>query len=151
MKEWQNFRCTFLDVPFTTNVKLTENQRFLLLEVVVNMPFTISKILRLLVSSCKSLTQAYGRAKSGKCWTTSWSEGIWKLTFNSVLVQPWLEDYNGLKRGSGCGSVGRVVTSDSTGPRFESSHRQKIIYILNYCLLSTVYWKEKNKEKRGRE
>ena len=31
-------------------------------------------------------------------------------------------------QGSGCGSVGRVVTSDTRGPRFESSHRQKFIY-----------------------
>ena len=28
--------------------------------------------------------------------------------------------------GSGCGSVGRAVASDTRGPRFESSHRQKI-------------------------
>ena len=28
---------------------------------------------------------------------------------------------------------------------------KKIIYILNNCLLSTVYWKDENKEKRGRE
>ena len=51
--------------------------------------------------------------------------------------------------GSGCGSVGRVVASDTRGPRFKSSHRQKFIYILNICLLSTVYWKEKNKEKEA--
>ena len=37
------------------------------------------------------------------------------------------------------GSVGRAVASDTRGPRFKSSHRQKIIYMLNYCLLSTVY------------
>ena len=49
--------------------------------------------------------------------------------------------------GSGCGSVGRAVTSNTRGPRFESSHRQKLIYILNYCLLSTVYWKTKIKKK----
>ena len=41
--------------------------------------------------------------------------------------------------GSGCGSVGRAAASDTRGPRFESSHRQKFIYILNICLLSTVY------------
>ena len=38
--------------------------------------------------------------------------------------------------GSGCGSVGRAVASDTRGPRFESSHRQNL---LNICLLSTVY------------
>ena len=49
-------------------------------------------------------------------------------------------------KGSGCGSVGRAVTSNSRGPRFESSHRQK--YKLNiYCQL---YWIDENKEKRPR-
>ena len=43
------------------------------------------------------------------------------------------------KMGSGCGSVGRAVASDTRGPRFESSHWQKFIYILNICFLSTVY------------
>ena len=54
-----------------------------------------------------------------------------------------------IKLGSGCGSVGRVVASDTRGPQFESSHRQKIIYILNICLLSIVYWKDDNKEKEA--
>ena len=27
---------------------------------------------------------------------------------------------------SGCGSVGRAVAFDSSGPRFDSSHRQKL-------------------------
>ena len=45
--------------------------------------------------------------------------------------------------GSGCGSVGRAVASDSRGPQFESSQQQK--FILNiYCQL---YWKDENKEK----
>ena len=34
--------------------------------------------------------------------------------------------------GSGCGAVGREVASDTRGPRFESSHRQKFIYIFIY-------------------
>ena len=47
--------------------------------------------------------------------------------------------------GSGGGSVGRAVTSDASGPRFESSHRQK--FILNiYCQLSR---KDENKEKEA--
>ena len=50
--------------------------------------------------------------------------------------------------GSGCGSVGRAVASDTRDPRFESNHRQKN-YILNICLLSTVYWKDENKEKEA--
>ena len=48
-------------------------------------------------------------------------------------------------RGSGGGSVGRDVASNTRGPRFESSHRQN--FILNiYCQL---YWKDKNKEKEA--
>ena len=44
--------------------------------------------------------------------------------------------------GSGCGSVGRAVASNSRGPLFESSDRQK--FMLNiYC---QPYWKDKNKE-----
>ena len=47
--------------------------------------------------------------------------------------------------GSGCGSVGRAVASDSRGQRFESSLGQK--FILNiYCQL---YWKDENKEKEA--
>ena len=42
--------------------------------------------------------------------------------------------------GSGCGSVGRAVASDTRGPRFESSHRQNL---LNICLLSTVLKRRK--------
>ena len=45
-----------------------------------------------------------------------------------------------------CYSVGRAVASDSRGPRFESSHRQKIILNI-YCQL---YWKDENKEKSAR-
>ena len=47
--------------------------------------------------------------------------------------------------GSGCGSVGRVVASDSRDPPFESSHPQ--IFILN--INCQLYWKEENKEKEG--
>ena len=63
----------------------------------------------------------------------------------------WLLILTYLLLGSGCGSVGRVVASDTRGPWFESSQRQKFIFILNICLLATVYWKDENKDKRGRE
>ena len=48
----------------------------------------------------------------------------------------------------GCGSVGRAVASDTRGPRYESSHRQKIIYIEH---LFTFKWvlKDENKEKEA--
>ena len=47
--------------------------------------------------------------------------------------------------GSGCGSVGRAVASDTKGPRFESSHRANITFV--YC---QVNWLDKNKEKELR-
>ena len=37
-----------------------------------------------------------------------------------------------------CGSVGRAAASDIRGLRFESGHRQNL-FILNICILSTVY------------
>ena len=47
-----------------------------------------------------------------------------------------------LRFGSGVGSVGRAVASDSRGPRFESNHRQKF-KVNNYCQL---YRKDENQE-----
>ena len=38
------------------------------------------------------------------------------------LIGPW---------GSGCGSVGREVASDTRDPRFESRHRQNFFYQLH--------------------
>ena len=73
-------------------------------------------------------------------------------TFKNWLIESYQENLllqNILRRGSGCGSVGRAVASDTRGPRFESSHRQKFIFILNICLLSTEYWKDENKEKEA--
>ena len=63
---------------------------------------------------------------------------FWSLYKHQLRLYP---------KGSGCGSVGRADTSDTRGLRFESSHRQKI-YILNICLLSTVFRKDKKKKKR---
>ena len=76
---------------------------------------------------------------------------IRSATVPPLLFSSFSTVFKQLRFGSGCGSVGRAVASDSRGLLFESSHRQKIIYILNICLLSTVYWKDENKEKRGRE
>ena len=42
--------------------------------------------------------------------------------------------------GSGCGSVGRAVASNTRGLRFETSHWQNL---LNICLLSTVLKRRK--------
>ena len=52
-------------------------------------------------------------------------------------------------KGSGCGSVGRAVASDTRGPRLESSHRQKNIFIKHLFTVNCVL-KRQNKEKRPR-
>ena len=49
-----------------------------------------------------------------------------------------------LIQGCGCGSVGREIASNFRSPRFESSHRQKIILNI-YCQLF-----EKAKIKKNR-
>ena len=45
--------------------------------------------------------------------------------------------------GSGCGSFGRAVDSDSRGPWFESSHRQKYIYIERLFTVNCVIKRQK--------
>ena len=45
--------------------------------------------------------------------------------------------------GSGCGSVGRAVASDTRDPRFESSHWQKIIYIEHLFTVNCVLIRQK--------
>ena len=52
--------------------------------------------------------------------------------------------------GSGCGSVGRAVTFNTRGLRFESSHRQNLYW--TFVCLFTINCIEKTKiNKRGRE
>ena len=48
--------------------------------------------------------------------------------------------------GSGCGSVGRAVASDTGGPRFESSHGKLLYRTLRF--LSAVNCNEKTKIKK---
>ena len=43
--------------------------------------------------------------------------------------------YIGLKLGSGCGSVGRAVASNTRGPWFKSSRRQNFIMNIVYSKL----------------
>ena len=46
--------------------------------------------------------------------------------------------------GSGCGTVGSAVASDTRNPRFESRHRHKLIYNQLYCVCWKK-WKERKK------
>ena len=71
---------------------------------------------------------------------------------NFLEVQPTLapkksQRLKDVGMGSGCGAVGRVVVSNTRGPRFKSSHRQ---LLLNIYLLLTVCRKDENKEKEAR-
>ena len=54
------------------------------------------------------------------------------LTLLGISIGQWL-----------CGSVGRAVASDTRGPRFESSHRQKIIYIEHLFPVNCVLKRQK--------
>ena len=54
-----------------------------------------------------------------------------------------------MKWGSGCGSVGRAVASNTIGPRFNSSHQQNLYWTFVY--LFTIDSIEKTKKiKKGR-
>ena len=68
--------------------------------------------------------------------------------FSLWPVQTGGVEHSGLacRRGSGCSSVGRAVTSDTRGLRLESNHGQ--VFILNIYLLSTVFGRHKLR-KRG--
>ena len=52
---------------------------------------------------------------------------IWCALVIGFIIRRW--DKFAHTKGSGCGSVGRVVASDTRGPQFESSHQQKFINI----------------------
>ena len=75
---------------------------------------------------------------------------LWKKLFKMKPLASFVVLYtNFSSTGSGCGSVGKAVASNTRGTWFESSHQRKFIYLLNICLLSTVYWKNENKEKEA--
>ena len=45
--------------------------------------------------------------------------------------------------GSGCGSVGRVVASDTRGPRFESAHQKTFYYLSSVNCIEKTNIKKK--------
>ena len=61
------------------------------------------------------------------------------------IVKTVFENFSNL--GSGCGSVGRVIVSNTRDPHFESRYRQ-IYFISN---VTNLFWKDEDKEKRGGE
>ena len=76
----------------------------------------------------------------------------WPLAFPSLgpnlfLVKTFVETFN-KKLSIVFGIAGRAVACNTGGSRFESSHRQNLYWTFVSCQL---YWKDENKEKRGRE
>ena len=92
---------------------------------------------------------------SGGTWKAEWSlhstfehwtlhPGPWVYT--SVMTNTFLDPKKGFfdPLGSGCGSVGRAVASDTRGPRFKSSHWHILYGTFVYC---QPYWKDEIKKK----
>ena len=50
-----------------------------------------------------------------------------EILLRTIDVHHCKHRYKTFLESDGCGSVGRAVASDSRGPQFESSHRQKFI------------------------
>ena len=73
---------------------------------------------------------------------------LFQLCLEIVLLQSLMIFYSKQYYGSGCGSVGRVVTSKTRSPQFKSSHQQNLYSTFVFCQL---YWKDENKEESGRE
>ena len=63
-----------------------------------------------------------------------------KLLFTSGFVLP---NFSNNLVGSGCGSVGRAVASNTKVPRFKSSHWQKFIYIEHLFTVNYVLKRQK--------
>ena len=74
---------------------------------------------------------------------------FFKYRTNPAFIVYFHPFNNRQTQGSGCGSVGRAVASNTRGPRFKSSHRQKFINIeqLLYTI-NCVLKRRKIKKKR---
>ena len=68
----------------------------------------------------------------------------WNHSSGSNRAKDWSSGKK-IKAGSGCGSVGRAVTSNSRGLRFESCHQQKF----KFNILPSTVLKRQNKEKEA--
>ena len=72
-----------------------------------------------------------------RCWFNKSQSN--SLDANVEISNNLRVDLRSLDMGSGCGSVGRAVDSDTRDPRFDSSHRQNFIehlFIIN-CIEKT--------------
>ena len=80
--------------------------------------------------------------KNGFIWTKKfvWAWQNFSITVYRIPVATKFQKVK--KRGSGGGSVGRAVTSNTRDPRFESQYRQTLIYQL-YILIEKMKIKKK--------
>ena len=110
--------------------QLRNISRYLLLNILLSINvIAVNKI-----HSCNSLCtfninlQSFNYLMYPAVWYYKLFHLVW--TLNPQLINQF--------QGSGCGSVGRVVTSDTRGPRYESNHRQKIIIIEHLYTVNCV-------------
>ena len=76
-------------------------------------------------------------------WEISQSQFIWHFT-SLHLARPTFR-WKLIRYDSGCGSVDRVVASNSRGTRFGSTQWQKFTFNIYYQL----FWTDENKEKEA--
>ena len=62
--------------------------------------------------------------------------------------RPLFHVFSNNSLGSGCGSVGRVVASNTRDPQFESSSHRQILFTIN-CIKDVLKIRKKKKKRRG--
>ena len=92
----------------------------------------------------KEAVNAWHRHPTSSTHKTNFVEGVAERSERCVFStsNKVLEINNKIKGGGG-GSVGTAVASDSRGPRFESSHRQKFINIEHLYAVNCVLKRRK--------
>ena len=74
----------------------------------------------------------------------------WRLLTQTGSFFASLCPFKQEKEGSGCGSVGRAVASNTRGPQFKSSHRQNLYWTFVYLFTINCIEKTKINKKRLR-
>ena len=77
---------------------------------------------KIIAKFCRTIEDIYVMSVHLQIWIIVYGANLERCKLNISLKL--------FSLGSGCGSVGRAVASDTRGPRFESSHQQKFIYKL---------------------
>ena len=84
------------------------------------------------------LKKKFTRLQSSACGFDCKEDDVGaRPTSRKVQLCEYFKNKN-IRRGSGCGSVGRAVDSDTRGLWFESSHQQNFIYIEHLFTVNCV-------------